>query len=250
MTTFSTALKLELPGDGQQSGTWGQTTNKNLGTLIEQAITGVQSIVMTDTNYTLTSLNGVSDEARNAVLVVSGTNSAIRDVVAPLVNKLYTVVNSTSGGYAIRIRTASGSSVTVPNGYSIPVYCDGTNFYVAMNGSSGNFAISGDLSVTGTTTLTGATTVGGYTVLNTNNYNAYAPTLTGTGASGTWNIAITGNAATATNATNAANLVTTNWTVNESGGKLYFKYGGVNKMSLDSSGNIIALGNVTAYGTP
>lgn len=48
----------------------------------------------------------------------------------------------------------------------------------------------------------------------------------------------------------APSLVTTNWTVSESGGKLYFAYGGVNKASLDSSGNFIAIGNVTAYGTP
>ena len=93
MTTFSTALKLELPGDGQQTGTWGQTTNKNFGTLVEQAITGVEQIVMTDANYTLTFLNGVSCEARNAVLIAQGTNSAVRDIIAPLVNKLYIVSN-------------------------------------------------------------------------------------------------------------------------------------------------------------
>ena len=64
MTTYSTSLKLELPGDGQQTGTWGQTTNKNLGDLLEQAITGVQNIPMLDANYTLTNLNGTLDEAQ------------------------------------------------------------------------------------------------------------------------------------------------------------------------------------------
>lgn len=48
----------------------------------------------------------------------------------------------------------------------------------------------------------------------------------------------------------AASVATTNWTISESGGKLYFAYGGVNKFSLDSSGNFIAVANVTAYGTP
>ncbi len=65
MTTYSTSLKLTLIGDGEQAGTWGQTTNTNLGTLLEQAITGVQSITMTDANYTLTNIDGASDEARN-----------------------------------------------------------------------------------------------------------------------------------------------------------------------------------------
>ena len=154
MTTFSTALKLELIGDGQQSGTWGQTTNKNLGTLLEQAITGVQTILMVDANYTLTNLNGVSDEARNAVIVATGTNSAIRDIIAPLVNKLYLVKNSTTGGYAIRIRASSGLAVTIPNGQTIPVYCDGTNFYNALTGTAGNFTVNGDLALTGTVTGT------------------------------------------------------------------------------------------------
>lgn len=129
MTTFSTALKLELPGDGQQSGTWGQTTNKNLGTLLEQAITGVQTITMMDANYTLTFLNGVPDEARNAVLVVNGTNSAVRNVIIPAVNKLYTVANDTTGGYAIVVKTASGLGFTIQNGQSMSLYCDGTNVY-------------------------------------------------------------------------------------------------------------------------
>lgn len=79
------------------------------------------------------------------------------------------------------------------------------------------------------------------------------PAPTGTGASGTWAIAISGNAATATaatSATNATNLVTAAFSVVESGGKLYFKYGETNIASLDSSGNFISLANVTAYGTP
>tara|TARA_B110000503_G_scaffold5316_1_gene7128 strand:+ start:1287 stop:1745 length:459 start_codon:yes stop_codon:yes gene_type:complete len=82
------------------------------------------------------------------------------------------------------------------------------------------------------------------------------PAPTGTGASGTWAIAISGNAATATsatsatNATNATNVVTAAFSIVESGGKLYFKNGATNIASLDASGNFIALANVTAYGTP
>jgi hypothetical protein len=95
-STYSTSLKLTLIGDGDQAGIWGQTTNTNLGTLLEQAITGVVTINMTDSNYTLTNFNGVSNEARNAVLVVTGTNNAIRDVIPPVVEKLYTVINNTS----------------------------------------------------------------------------------------------------------------------------------------------------------
>jgi len=163
-TTYSNSLKLTLIGDGDQSGIWGQTTNNNLGTLLEQAITGVTSIVMSDANYTLTNYNGVVDEARNAVLVVSGANNAVRDLIPPLVEKLYTVVNNTSGGYAIRVIGASGTGVNIPNGTACLVYCNGTNFYSGLSGTPGNFDVngnisaSGNLSITGTTTLTGAAT--------------------------------------------------------------------------------------------
>ena len=155
-STFSPTLRLELIGDGDQSGIWGQTTNTNLGTLLEQSITGVVSITMTDTNYTLSNFNGVSDEARNAVLVVGGTNAAVRDIITPLVEKLYIVKNSTSGGFAVNIRGSSGTSVSIPNGATIWVYCDGTNFNAVGNETVGNFAVNGNLTVTGTTTLTGA----------------------------------------------------------------------------------------------
>ena len=131
-STYSPSLRIELIGAGEQSGTWGSTTNTNLGTLLEQSIAGVQAITMIDANYTLTNYNGVSDEARKAVLVASGTNTAARDIIAPLVAKNYIIKNNTTGGFAINIRAASGSSVSIPNGITSAVYCDGTNFNLAL----------------------------------------------------------------------------------------------------------------------
>ena len=166
-STYSPSLKLELIGSGDQSGTWGTTTNKNLGDLLEQAITGVESITMVNANYVLTNYNGVLDEARNAVLVVSGTNSAIRQIVAPLVEKLYVIYNNTTGGFAITIGGVSGTTVTIPNGVTAQVYCDGTNFYSSQTGSAGNFTVngaltaSGNLAVTGTSALTGNVSMAG-----------------------------------------------------------------------------------------
>lgn len=202
MTTFSQSLKLELIGNGEQSGTWGQTTNKNLGTLLEQAITGVISITMLDTNYTLTSFNGVSDEARNAVIVVVGTNSAQRDIIAPLVNKIYTISNNTVGGYAIRIRGASGSAITIPNGVTASVYCNGSDFYNMQVGTTGNETINGNLTVTGTANIAGATTVGG---------NLSGTTANFSGAISSFNPSFTGvpTSPTAPNGTNTTQIATT-----------------------------------------
>jgi hypothetical protein len=178
-STYSTSLKLTLMGDGDQSGLWGQTTNTNLGTLLEQAITGVQSIVMADANYTLTNFNGITNEARNAVLVVTGTNNAVRDLIPPVVKKMYTIVNNTTGGYAIRVIGASGTGVNIPNGTTCLIYCDGTNFVNGLSGTSGNFTVNGALS------LLGALTYGGVTLANSvtgtgSMVLSVSPTFTGT----------------------------------------------------------------------
>lgn len=135
-STYSTSLKLELIGNGDQSGTWGTTTNNNLGTLLEQAITGVQNITMANTDYTLTNFNGAADESRNAVLVIGGTNSAIRNIIAPAVEKVYVIKNSTSGGFAVNIKTSASTGINIANGTTATIYCDGSEFYFVTNGSS------------------------------------------------------------------------------------------------------------------
>jgi microcystin-dependent protein len=160
-STFSTSLRLELIGDGDQSGIWGQTTNSNLGTLIEQAITGVQSITMPDANYTLSNFNGVADEARNIVLVLTGTLTAQRNLIAPLVEKTYNIKNSTTGNFGVQIVGSSGIGVVIPNGQTISVYCDGTNFYALNTGSATNFNVAGNLAVSGNETVGGTLAVTG-----------------------------------------------------------------------------------------
>jgi hypothetical protein len=176
-STFSPSLRIELIGNGDQSGTWGTTTNNNLGTIIEQGITGVQSIAMINANYTLSNFNGVSDEARNAVLVVTGSNSAVRQIICPLVNKTYIVTNNTTGGFAITIGGSTGSTVSIPNGVTAQVYCDGINFFSSQTGSAGNFAISGNLTVSGTTALSGALT--GTTGVFSGAISSVSPAFTG-----------------------------------------------------------------------
>lgn len=253
-STYSTSLKLTLMGDGDQAGLWGQTTNTNLGTLLEQAITGVTSITMSDANYTLTSFNGVSDEARNAVLVVSGTNAAVRDLIPPVVKKLYTIVNNTTGGYAIRVIGASGTGVNVPNGATCLVYCDGTNFVNGLSGSTGNFTVNGTLTAT-----TGAfTNVSGngvaLTAINASNIssgtiaNSRTTAATANGASTI--VLRDSNGSFAGNVVTGSSFSTANFKITESGGVLQFKYGSTVVMSMDSTGNLISATNITAYGTP
>jgi hypothetical protein len=165
-STYSTSLKLELIGQGEQSGTWGLTTNNNLGYLVEQAITGVQTISMSNATYTLSSYDGAVDESRNAVLIVGGTNTGAQNLIAPAVEKLYTLRNIS--GANVTIKTSSGNGIAVSNNSYVQVYCDGTDFYNAtpsVNNITGNLTVSGNATISGNATVTGTLTAGSITGL-------------------------------------------------------------------------------------
>ena len=169
-STYSTNLRTELIGSGDQAGTWGNTTNGTLGSILEQAIAGVSGgpyiggtypVVNfpTDADITLTANNGSVDQSRSAVLVVTSTGSltATRNVIAPAsASKVYIIKNSTTGGQSIQIKYSTGTGVAIGNGLTALVYGDGTNFYIVVNVNSitGNLSVSGNLTVNGTTSLT------------------------------------------------------------------------------------------------
>jgi hypothetical protein len=160
-STYSTSLGLELIGQGEQSGTWGITTNNNFGTLVEQAITGVQNITMGNAPYTMTTYQGASDESRNAVLVLGGTVTSPQNLIAPAVEKVYLIKNVT--GSTITIKTTGGVGAALSNGTYAQVYCDGTDFYNATpsgNNVTGNLAVTGNITannITATNTITANT---------------------------------------------------------------------------------------------
>jgi len=155
-TTYSPSLKLSLLGTGDQSGTWGTTTNNNLGTLLEQAITGVAAINLNSISaYTLTNLNGVSDDARNMCLIFSGTPSAAPTITAPAQNKLYVIVNNTTQNLTM-VASGGAISLVVPALTTAQCYCDASNvsgngigFYSAQTTAAGNWNVNGNLTVAG-----------------------------------------------------------------------------------------------------
>jgi hypothetical protein len=130
MPSYTTSLRLVQPATGEYSGTWGTEVNNGLTALVDASIAGTSSITMTAANFTLTTANGASDQSRAMFLVLGGTPGASYAVIVPSVSKLYFVTNNT--GFAQTVRT-SGTGISVPNGASMTLRCDGTNVVVAQN---------------------------------------------------------------------------------------------------------------------
>lgn len=161
-STFSSRLRLELIGAGEQSGAWNNTTNTNLGTLLDEAVAGVAPITLSSTAYTLDESNGASDEARQAVLVFSGTPGGVATITCPTVEKTYIIKNATSGGNKITVKTSAGGSpvgVDIPNGSIAVVYTDGADFFNAVKELAAGATSAGVelVTVSGSQTLTNKT---------------------------------------------------------------------------------------------
>lgn len=147
-STYTTRLRAEKQGTGENSGTWGTKLNTLIAEVMEEAIAGVAVVSMSDANYTLTTANGASDEARRAVIRLTGALTATRNVVCPSVEKLYVVFNNTSGGQSIVFKTSAGSGITVLNGAKHMVYCDGTNVVEMITELPSGTTIGGSTAVT------------------------------------------------------------------------------------------------------
>lgn len=191
-STYSTNLQLELIGTGDQAGNWGATNNLNLGTLLEQAISGyVTQAVSTGTDTTLTMSQGASATTRNMFIELTGTGGASTNLVVPSNKKLYFIYNNTSSGQ-VTVKVSGQTGISVANGAKVILVSNGTD------------------------------------IINATSYITSGGTAAAANA-----IANTGG-----------------WNVTPSGTKLYFNYNGTNVGSLDSSGNLIIAGAISAGGTP
>jgi len=218
-STYSTNLALELIGTGDQAGVWGNTTNTNLGTLIEQAISGyVTQAVATGTDTTITIPNGATGVARNMYIELTGTGGTNTNLIVPSNKKLYFIFNNSTG--AVTVKVSGQTGVSVPQGKKVVLVSNGTDIvnginYIADFGTN-SFTVTNLTATSATiTTLTG--TSAGITTISSGSANitqlqstsATITTLTGTSA----NIAtLSGTTATFTSAT-VTNLALTSVTL-------------------------------------
>ena len=170
MSTFSPDLRITLITTGDQAGIWGNTTNTNLGTIIEDAISGFVSVSVTSAAQAFTALDGVADQARNAMIQLTTTTAANFAVYAPPVSKQYIIWNNTAytatiyNSTVLGNTTAAGVGVAIASGDRITVFSDGANFY-AVKASN----------ITGTVDIANGGT--GQTTANAA-FNALAPSQT------------------------------------------------------------------------
>ena len=126
-------LRLERQTAGTNANTWGDICNVNFA-LIEDAISGMKEIATTGGTTTLTTANaGASyaaseDQARYAILKITGVLTSNATIVAPAVSKKYHVWNATSGAFTVTVKVA-GTGVVVSQGEHASLVCDGTEFY-------------------------------------------------------------------------------------------------------------------------
>jgi hypothetical protein len=227
-STYSN-LKIQLMATGENNTSWGDVTNVNLGTALEEAIVGSADVTFSSGNVTLTLTNtNASQTARNLRLRCTGTTGgSTRNLVVPSIEKPYIVQNDCAD--SIVIKTAAGTGVTVLAGATTWVYSDGVNVVsalsytpsfssvnvAAVNGVIGTLT-SVDITTSNLTSTNLATTnlavtnllAGNATATNLNATTAILTNLTSTNVNAT--TAVLTNL-TSTNAT-STNLTSTNLT--------------------------------------
>jgi hypothetical protein len=129
-STYSN-LKIQLMATGENSGTWGNVTNDNLGVALEEAIVGSADVTFASGNVTLTLTDtNASQTARNLRLNLVGTTGGTRDLIVPAIEKVYIVNNGCAD--TITVKNNSGTGIAVPAGKTMYVYNNGTNVLDAI----------------------------------------------------------------------------------------------------------------------
>ena len=227
-STYGNDLRLEEIGDGEQSGTWGATTNTNLELIAEALSFGTEVITTNANTHDTIIADGATDPGRSLYLKYTGNlDSACTITISPeAVSKVWYIENGTGGSQSIIINCGSGADVTIPTGQTKVVYSDGSGA-MAEIGTLGvtNLNVSGDITVGDDLTVTGDIVVSGTvdgvdlqtlnnavtantakTGITTSQANAITANTAKTGITSSQASAITANTAKTTNATHSGEV--------------------------------------------
>jgi hypothetical protein len=192
-------LGLELPVTGTLSGTWGDTVNTAITSLLDTAVAGTTTL-STDADVTLTATASVANQARSAILLCTGARTVLRTITAPASSKTYVVNNATTGGFGVKlVGVGPTTGITINNGETAVVAWNGTDFVRIstlggpITGTTGTFSSA----VSGTTgTFSGA--VSGTTGTFSGAVSGTTGTFSGavSGTTGTFSGAVSGTTGT------------------------------------------------------
>ena len=154
VSTPTSRLRLNKQGTGDNTNTWGTKLNDEVFDRIDEAIAGSTAITVSG-NVTLTSTNYVSDQARNAILLLSGAGGFT--ITIPAVSKFYIVRNACSAAVTF---SNGGTTVSVPAGQARVVFTNGTDCYIGDDGASLAYVAATFLPFAGGT-MTGKITLDG-----------------------------------------------------------------------------------------
>lgn len=163
---YTTLLGFALPVTGTESGTWGTTVNDSITELVEDSVAGTATQSVTGGDWTLTTTGaGAVNQARNAIIIPTGTPGVSRNVIAPSQSKAYIVVNQSDA--SIVFKGAATTGVTIATGDKALVAWNGSDFVrvgASAGGSNtqvqynntGNLAGSANLTFDGTNLQVGS----------------------------------------------------------------------------------------------
>lgn len=125
-------MRLELQGAGENNSTWGTLLNTVI-TLTDSAIAGMATIATTGGSTTLTAVNAAADEARMAIVKVTGALVSNATLVIPAQTKTYVVWNATTLAFSVTIKTSAGTGVVIAQGKKAFIFCDATDCFTAFD---------------------------------------------------------------------------------------------------------------------
>jgi len=147
MPSSYTQTGIELIATGEQSGTWGSTTNTNLQ-IIDRLTNGIGAIALSGTTHTLTTTDATLSDGQYAVLVFGGSPSGTNTVTVSPNDAQHLYIVKNSSGQSVVLTQGSGGNVTVANGDTKVVYCDGAGAGAEVVDITADFAMS-SVNITG-----------------------------------------------------------------------------------------------------
>ena len=132
-TAYTSLLGLALPVTGELSGTWGDTVNNSITSLLDTAVAGTTTI-SADADITLTTTTGASNQSRQAIILWTAGGTTLRTITAPAQSKVYIVINKTSSTQSIKlVGVGPTTGVTIVAGEYAVCAWNGVDFVKVSN---------------------------------------------------------------------------------------------------------------------